>query len=115
MKQNLALVAALAALTLTACSEAEPEAVEPPSNLDINSAKRQCSNTASLAMMGDGVPEEAITKMCDCTIDRMVETGDFTSAGQPSDAAMESAMGHCLDKLEAEMLADVPPSPEAGE
>lgn len=114
MKRTNALIAALAALSMTACSGSEPEAPEPPSNLDINSAKRQCSNMASVSMVGQGVPEEAIEKMCGCTIDRLVETGEFTADGEPDDASTEEGMNHCLEQLEAELLSDaVIPAPEA--
>ena len=115
MKRKPMLLAAMLAVSLSACSQSEQQTAEPPSNLDINSAKRQCSTTASMAMIGQGVPEEAIDKMCDCSIDRLVETGDFTAGGQPDDDAMEGAMTDCLDKLEAELLLSaVSAAPEAG-
>ncbi|MEM7777771.1 MAG: hypothetical protein AAF732_19445 [Pseudomonadota bacterium] len=106
MKPTTPLFAAMFALSISACSSSEPETAEPPSNLDVNSAKRQCSTTASMAMMGQGVPEEAIKKVCDCSIDKLVDTGDFTAEAKPDDASMEGAMNTCLEELEAEMLGD---------
>ena len=112
MKPTAPLFAAMLALSISACSSAEPETTEPPSNLDVNSAKRQCSTTASMAMMGQGVPEEAIKTVCDCSIDKLVDSGDFTGEGKPDDAAMEGAMNTCLEELETEMLGEAETAPE---
>ncbi|MEM9085782.1 MAG: hypothetical protein AAGB23_07655 [Pseudomonadota bacterium] len=93
------------ALVFTACSAGSVEdEASPPSTLDINSAKRTCRNTAEMAMLGSGVPEEAIQRICDCSIDKLVETGDFTKSGAIPDEKMNAAMEGCLDNLEADLV-----------
>lgn len=97
----------LFALAIAACGQSsEPDTVAkagPPSSLDINSSKRQCATTASMSMLGSGVPEDAIEQVCDCSVDRMVENGAYTSAAQPDDAAQNEALNACVEELAEEM------------
>lgn len=76
---------------------------EPPSNLDISSAKRQCNTTASLALLGQGIADEAITEVCDCTIDRLVDEGSYTAASDPGEEDMDAALNACIDQVAASM------------
>ena len=105
MKYGLVASVSLA-FTLAACGdEVLVDKASPPSSLDINSAKRSCRNTAEIAMLGAGVPAEAIQRICDCSIDSLVETGDFKKTGAISDEKMNAAMESCLDTLDADLVA----------
>lgn len=112
MKLNLILAPA-ALLVLAGCGAgaddngaADNTEAEPLSQLDINSSKRQCSTTASMALIGSGVPEDAIDTVCGCTIDKLIADGDYSSESEPSDAASEAALEHCVDELAKEIEKD---------
>nr|WP_298930281.1 hypothetical protein [uncultured Erythrobacter sp.] len=101
---SMLLVIALAACGPNAETEEDTDvAASPPSQLNINSAKRQCTIAASMSMIGSGAPEEAIKQVCDCSIDRLLENGSFTSEVQPDEAASDEALNFCVDQLAAQM------------
>ncbi|NVE93743.1 hypothetical protein [Altererythrobacter lutimaris] len=92
---------------LAGCGEApSSETAGPPSNLDINSAKRQCATVASINLMGSGVPDEAIEAVCSCSIDKLVRDGKFSDQRQPTEAEAEEAMNTCIDEVAAQMSSD---------
>lgn len=109
MKKPVCLALAICVFPLASCGdrgltdEASVEATEPPSSLQIGSAKRQCSSAASLGMIDQGVPKEAIKMVCDCVIDELVDNGTYTANREPSETEADLAMNGCIDKVSEEL------------
>lgn len=87
-------------LPLAACGASSPaseaEAVEL-SDLQINSAKRQCATVAVLQQ----VPNEAAKEVCGCTVDSLIEDGTMTATAMPSDEQQQAALDRCIDQWSA--------------
>ena len=89
-------LAAGAACILAGCGaadDAEASADEPLSQLNINSAKRQCVSVAVIQQ----VPGDAAKEVCDCTVDRLIEAGQYTANTAPSDQQQQAALDACID------------------
>lgn len=95
MKMTTILATSMA-LALAACgaaNEAAEGAEEPLDELATNSAKRQC---ASVAVMQQ-VPNESAKAVCDCTVDRLIEQGQYTASTAPTEAQQQAALDACID------------------
>jgi len=96
MKDRLRSAACLAMFLLAACSgteESEPAAL---SDLQINSAKRQCVSVAVLQQ----VPNEAAREICDCPVDALIDAGQMTAGSMPTDAQQQGALDACIARYE---------------
>ncbi|MEM6475100.1 MAG: hypothetical protein AAF687_02925 [Pseudomonadota bacterium] len=95
------IIAAGTTLALAGCGSTEGSdtaADEPLSQLEINSAKRQCTSVAVMQQ----VPSDAAKGVCDCTIEKLIEDGAFTASTNPTDAQQQAALDVCIDSaLEA--------------
>ena len=95
MKTHMIIVIG-AALALAGCGSADgadtaPD--EPLSQLEVNSAKRQCTSVAVMQQ----VPSDAAKDVCDCTIEKLIEDGAFTASTNPTDAQQQAALDGCID------------------
>lgn len=86
----------LAILLLGACGS--PEEAEPAelSDMQVNSAKRQCVSTAVLQQ----VPSDAAREICDCAIDALIDAGEMTAQAMPADEEQQSALDTCVENYE---------------
>lgn len=109
MKKSNYLALCALIFPLVSCGDSPPsgnatvEVNEPPSSLQIGSAKRQCTSAASLGMIDSGVPREAIQLVCDCTIDKLVDDGNYAVESEPSEAESDEAMNVCINEISQEM------------
>lgn len=104
----LAIIPAALGLALTACGGAEQDAApaeKPLSELNVNSAKRQCVSVAVLQQ----VPQDAAKDVCDCTVDRLIEKGQFKEETMPTDAQQQVALDSCIAEYEPNPAADPQP------
>ncbi|MFL0355494.1 hypothetical protein ACI5KX_03360 [Erythrobacter sp. GH1-10] len=102
-------LALLAGCGAQAAGDAQEEAAEL-SDMTINSYKRQCVNVAVLQQ----VPTEAARPVCDCTIEKLLDSEDLTADAMPEDAALDDALGSCINEFFAELEAEQAVDP-AGE
>ena len=96
MKLVIKLVCGLP-LLLGACSAPEEPVAKELSQMDINSAKRQCVNVAVMQQTPNDAANDAAKDICDCTIDDLTAAGQFTSTQQPTDEQQQKALDKCID------------------
>jgi hypothetical protein len=96
----------LPVLILAACSQTDPTTAgdeseaamaEPLTEMAMNSAKRQCTSVAVMQQ----VESDAAKDVCNCTVNRLVSDGHFTSQRGPTDAEQQAALDSCIDQHQA--------------
>lgn len=103
-KSASSILCVLAPLALAACGSGDGQGAgnegastpKPLSQLDVNSAKRQCVSVAVLQQ----VPREAATGICACTVDRLIKQEQMTGDRSPSDAEQQAALDACIAQFD---------------